>query len=86
MSTTTDGLTAHFEQYGKLEDSIVMRDGSTKKSRGFGFVTYTPDTPMNVVESVLQEIHTLDGKKVRSQGTIYFDLITASFFLANTCH
>lgn len=70
MSTTTEGLTAHFEQYGKLDDSIVMRDGATRKSRGFGFVTYTPDTPMDVVERVLQESHTLDGKQVCASGTI----------------
>ncbi|EER11248.1 RNA-binding protein, putative [Perkinsus marinus ATCC 50983] len=32
---------AYFGQYGVLEDSIVMTDRLTGRTRGFGFVTYT---------------------------------------------
>ena len=41
---------------------MVMRDPTTKHSRGFGFVTYA-DT--EAVEKVIQfGIHNLDGKKI----------------------
>ena len=29
-----------FEQYGSVIDSVVMIDRNTKRSRGFGFVTF----------------------------------------------
>ena len=29
-----------FEQFGEVIDSVVMVDRSTKRSRGFGFVTF----------------------------------------------
>ncbi|GCC38874.1 hypothetical protein chiPu_0022897, partial [Chiloscyllium punctatum] len=41
FETTDDSLRNHFEQWGRLTDCVVMRDPSTKRSRGFGFVTYS---------------------------------------------
>uniref|UniRef100_A0A8D0UNE8 RRM domain-containing protein n=1 Tax=Sus scrofa TaxID=9823 RepID=A0A8D0UNE8_PIG len=39
---TTDGsLREHFEKWGTLTDYVVMRDPQTKRSRVFGFVTYS---------------------------------------------
>ncbi|XP_057621465.1 heterogeneous nuclear ribonucleoprotein A3-like [Chionomys nivalis] len=39
---TTDGsLREHFEKWGTLTDCVVMRDPQTKRSGGFGFVTYS---------------------------------------------
>ncbi|CAN7981337.1 unnamed protein product, partial [Ixodes pacificus] len=38
--TTEDSLKGHFEQWGEVVDCVVMRDPSTKKSRGFGFITF----------------------------------------------
>lgn len=32
-----------FEQYGKLEDCIVMRDKETGRPRGFGFITFSDE-------------------------------------------
>ena len=39
FETTDESLRSHFEQWGTLTDCVVMRDPSTKRSRGFGFVT-----------------------------------------------
>jgi len=39
-NTDSDSLRAQFEQYGSLEDAVVIRDRETGRSRGFGFVTY----------------------------------------------
>nr|XP_042698016.1 heterogeneous nuclear ribonucleoprotein A1-like [Chrysemys picta bellii] len=38
---TDESLRGHFEQWGTLTDCMVMRDPNTKRSRGFGFVTYS---------------------------------------------
>ena len=40
-NTTEDGLTAHFEKYGKIVDVVVMKFPDSKRSRGFGFITFS---------------------------------------------
>ena len=40
INTTKESLTSYFEQFGEIVDAVVMRDPTTKRSRGFGFVTY----------------------------------------------
>ena len=41
FETPDDSLREHFEKCGTLTDCVVMRDPQTKRSRGFGFVTYS---------------------------------------------
>jgi RNA recognition motif-containing protein len=53
---TDDGtLRQKFEEFGQVEDAIVMRDRESGRSRGFGFVTYS------TVESADMAIQHLDG-------------------------
>ena len=40
VTTTKESLKSYFEQFGEIVDAVVMRDPTTKRSRGFGFVTY----------------------------------------------
>lgn len=40
LETNKDSLKDYFEKYGEIVDVVVMRDPATKRSRGFGFVTY----------------------------------------------
>ncbi|XP_057596690.1 heterogeneous nuclear ribonucleoprotein A1-like [Hippopotamus amphibius kiboko] len=40
FETTYESLRSHFEPWGTLTDCVVMRDPNTKRSRGFGCVTY----------------------------------------------
>lgn len=42
VSKTTDdnGFRRFFEQYGEIEDVVLMRDKMTGAPRGFGFVTF----------------------------------------------
>lgn len=38
--TTEEVIKQHFEQWGEIVDCVVMKNPSTKRSRGFGFITY----------------------------------------------
>ncbi|KAJ7383200.1 DAZ-associated protein 1 [Desmophyllum pertusum] len=60
--TTKDGLKDHFSEFGNVSDSVVMVDATTKRSRGFGFVTFNdPDS----VDKVFEKFeHFLDNKKI----------------------
>jgi len=60
--TTEESLKEYIGKFGPVTEAMVMRDPTTKHSRGFGFVTFS-DT--DAVEKVTQfGIHNLDGKKI----------------------
>ena len=39
-SVTDDELKQMFSQFGEVVDAVVIKDRMTKKSKGFGFVTF----------------------------------------------
>ena len=46
----TEGLKEYMSKYGELEDCIVMKERSTGRSRGFGYVTFASiDDAMEVL-------------------------------------
>ncbi|KAJ3131509.1 hypothetical protein HDU90_008252 [Geranomyces variabilis] len=57
--TTDESMRTYFEKFGEVEDCVVMKDPTTSRSRGFGFLTFKD--PQSV-EEVVQLEHTLDGK------------------------
>ena len=59
--TTEDSLRNYFSQYGEVVDCSVMRDTTTMRSRGFGFLTFKDAKCVN--EVMLRE-HYLDGKMI----------------------
>jgi heterogeneous nuclear ribonucleoprotein A1/A3 len=60
---TTDGsLREHSEKWGTLTDCVVMSDPHTKRSRGFGFVTYS--CVEEVAAALCARPHTGDGRVV----------------------
>ncbi|KAH7439048.1 hypothetical protein KP509_04G042600 [Ceratopteris richardii] len=64
---TTEVLTRHFEKYGELTDSVIMKNRSTGQPRGFGFVTYADPS---IVDRVLQDTHVIDGRTVDAKRTV----------------
>ncbi|KAA3461349.1 heterogeneous nuclear ribonucleoprotein A2-like protein 1-like isoform X2 [Gossypium australe] len=52
----TEGLRKYMSNYGDLEDCIVMKERSTGRSRGFGYVTFAS---ANDAKSVLSREHIL---------------------------
>ncbi|XP_062502804.1 RNA-binding protein Musashi homolog 2-like isoform X8 [Corticium candelabrum] len=60
--TFSDGLRDYFSKFGDIKECVVMRDPVTKKSRGFGFVTFAdPDCVQDVLNA---KPHVLDSKTV----------------------
>ncbi|XP_078454295.1 heterogeneous nuclear ribonucleoprotein A1-like 2 isoform X3 [Lampetra planeri] len=68
FETTEDSMRKHFEQWGTLTDCVVMRDPHTKRSRGFGFVTYT--CPEEVDAAMDARPHHLDNRVVEAKRAI----------------
>jgi RNA-binding protein Musashi len=61
---TTESLREYFSQFGEVVECTVMRDGSTGRSRGFGFLTFKDPKTVNIV---MVKEHFLDGKIVGLQ-------------------
>lgn len=60
--TTAEKLKEYFGKYGEIKESMVMKDPTTKRSRGFGFVTYKTG---EAVDKCLENgPHVLDSKTV----------------------
>ena len=74
--TTDEAFLEYFSKFGTTVDNIVMRDGQTKMSRGFGFITYDAS---DAVENVFnQRPHILDGKTVDCKRAMPRDLNTVT--------
>ncbi|XP_047237479.1 RNA-binding protein Musashi homolog 1b isoform X3 [Girardinichthys multiradiatus] len=58
--TTQEGLKEYFCKYGEVKECMVMRDPVTKRSRGFGFVTFVDQAGVDKV--LAQSRHELDSK------------------------
>ncbi|KAF7537446.1 hypothetical protein G7Z17_g12854 [Cylindrodendrum hubeiense] len=57
--TTDQSLRDYFSQFGEVVECTVMRDNSTGRSRGFGFLTFKDAKTVNIV---MVKEHFLDGK------------------------
>ncbi|XP_025903755.1 RNA-binding protein Musashi homolog 2 isoform X1 [Nothoprocta perdicaria] len=60
--TSPDSLRDYFSKFGEIRECMVMRDPSTKRSRGFGFVTFAD--PASVDKVLAQPHHELDSKTI----------------------
>ncbi|EDL15849.1 Musashi homolog 2 (Drosophila), isoform CRA_d, partial [Mus musculus] len=59
---STDSLRDYFSKFGEIRECMVMRDPTTKRSRGFGFVTFAD--PASVDKVLGQPHHELDSKTI----------------------
>uniref|UniRef100_A0A8C5CJH7 RRM domain-containing protein n=1 Tax=Gadus morhua TaxID=8049 RepID=A0A8C5CJH7_GADMO len=69
-SACSEGLKEYFCKYGEVKECMVMRDPVTKRSRGFGFVTFVDQAGVDKV--LAQARHELDSKTVINPACIYF--------------
>lgn len=67
-TTTEESLSNFFSQWGELTDCVVMQDPATKRSRGFGFVTF--QEARMVDECMNNRPHKLDGREVEAKRAV----------------
>lgn len=68
-STDEEKLRKYFRAYGTVQDAVVMKDPISKRSRGFGFITFYE---ISSVDHVLaNEPHTIDARKVIEVNSSY---------------
>ncbi|XP_055513589.1 RNA-binding protein Musashi homolog 2b isoform X11 [Leucoraja erinacea] len=60
--TSPDSLRDYFSKFGEIRECMVMRDPTTKRSRGFGFVTFADSASVDKV--LAQPHHELDSKTI----------------------
>lgn len=67
LSYDTDekGLREHFETWGEIVDCVVMRDANTKRSRGFGFITYKDADGIDQAQA--NRPHNIDNREVETK-------------------
>nr|AGT17194.1 hypothetical protein SHCRBa_041_N14_R_160 [Saccharum hybrid cultivar R570] len=65
--TTEETFTKHFQKYGAITDSVIMKDKHTRMPRGFGFVTFSDPS---VLDRVLEDDHVIDGRTVEVKRTV----------------
>ncbi|XP_029631392.1 heterogeneous nuclear ribonucleoprotein A1 isoform X1 [Salmo trutta] len=68
FETTDESLRTHFERWGSLTDCVVMKDPVTKRSRGFGFVTYSSVDEVDA--SMEARPHKVDGRQVEPKRAV----------------
>jgi len=61
-TTSEEKLREYFQQFGLVEDVLIMRDNITQRSRGFGFITF--NSPSTVERVLAVPSHFVDGKKI----------------------
>ncbi|CAA9999928.1 unnamed protein product [Nesidiocoris tenuis] len=66
--TTDESLQKHFEQWGNIVDVVVMKDPKTKRSRGFGFITYSHGHMVDDAQSARP--HRIDGRTVETKRAV----------------
>ncbi|XP_066256647.1 heterogeneous nuclear ribonucleoprotein A1, A2/B1 homolog isoform X1 [Euwallacea similis] len=66
--TTDESLKKHFEQWGDIVDVVVMKDPATKRSRGFGFITYSRAHMVDDAQNARP--HKVDGRVVEPKRAV----------------
>jgi len=62
--TDETALRQKFEEFGAVEEAVVVKDRDTGRSRGFGFVRYSNDADSEAAIAAMNNIE-FDGRTIR---------------------
>ncbi|KAM7492760.1 hypothetical protein LguiA_035681 [Lonicera macranthoides] len=65
--TDEDRLKEHFRAYGEILEAVIMRDRTTGRAHGFGFIVFADPV---VAEMVVMEKHMIDGRNVEAKKAV----------------
>lgn len=65
--TNEERLREYFSAYGEVKEAVIMKDRTTGRARGFGFVVFIDPA---VAEIVIQEKHNIDGRMVEAKKAV----------------
>lgn len=65
--TDEDRLKEYFRTYGEVVEAVIMRDRTTGRARGFGFVVFADPA---VAERVVMDKHMIDGRTVEAKKAV----------------
>ncbi|KAL2471919.1 RNA-binding (RRM/RBD/RNP motif) family protein [Abeliophyllum distichum] len=65
--TDEDRLKEYFGAFGEVVEAVIMRDRTTGRARGFGFVVFADPA---VAEIVVKEKHMIDGRTVEAKKAV----------------
>ncbi|XP_057961167.1 heterogeneous nuclear ribonucleoprotein 1-like isoform X2 [Malania oleifera] len=65
--TNEDRLKEYFQTFGEVAEAVIMKDRTTGRARGFGFVVFADPA---VAERVVMEKHMIDGRTVEAKKAI----------------
>lgn len=63
FKTNSEKLNDMFSDFGDIEDSVIVSDKDTRRSKGFGFVTFSEDSD---AEKAISEMNgkEINGRKI----------------------
>ncbi|KAL7130426.1 hypothetical protein ABFS83_13G133400 [Erythranthe nasuta] len=65
--TSEERLREYFETFGEVVEAVIMKDRTTGRARGFGFVVFAN---ASVADRVVRERHTIDGRTVEAKKAV----------------
>ncbi|CAK8531291.1 unnamed protein product [Lathyrus sativus] len=65
--TNEDRLRQYFQSFGDVVEAVIMKDRTTGRARGFGFVVFADPS---VAERVVVEKHVIDGRTVEAKKAV----------------
>ncbi|XP_059662911.1 heterogeneous nuclear ribonucleoprotein 1-like isoform X2 [Cornus florida] len=65
--TNEERLKEYFSTYGEVMEAVIMKDRTTGRARGFGFIVFSDPA---VAERVIKEKHNIDGRMVEAKKAV----------------
>ncbi|MBA0704736.1 hypothetical protein Golax_016975 [Gossypium laxum] len=65
--TNEERLKEYFSSFGEVVEAVIMKDRTTGRARGFGFIVFSDPA---VAEKVIKEKHNIDGRMVEAKKAV----------------